>query len=146
MKANEYCLKAVEFYTHFLRIYAPVDKLPKPFTEDCLMHLEGGVGAVDKDEMVGFLTGHFNIARLLSKVQGDTGDHERNKVKVVGNLARSLERFAFVAKLHGNLSAEQLEEGAFEQQLDICGQMVKLLPTKIDRVKYRGENFGGNVA
>ena len=91
-----------------------------------------GATKIDDGSMDAYLTAHFNIARMLSFRKADTPQK-------VQDLASSLARYKW---LLGQVPALRTEAKPklFEAELSIAQQMCELLPSKIDRLHYTGQD------
>jgi hypothetical protein len=91
------------------------------------------------EEVRPFLNAHFLCARILSRVLvSPTGDAQQRSQYVVA----AMQRYEWLAAKTPSLCrAKSVEvQEVFGDELDICGEMVRLLPSKINRIHYHGED------
>lgn len=102
-----------------------------------------GSDSINSDEVRPFLNAHFFIARMLTKLLPlpDCPPGDRAKHTIAG-----LKRYEWLAANASKVC--DLKEGVevkelFKQEMDICQEMIGLLPQKISRMHYLGE--GGMI-
>ena len=93
---------------------------------------------LNAEELRPFLNAHFHISRLLSKIgvpPAGSGDRARF-------LVASLKRYEWLTKVTPKYCAlkQVTVEDTFKTELDLCREMVVLLPTRIDRVHFQGRD------
>ena len=98
------------------------------------------LGLISPDEIRPFLNAHFLCCRALSKLMVQPGD---SSVKGSGAeyLVLSLEKHEWLIKFGTKLCLrkETNLQDIFHAEIQICKDMVELLPGKIDRMHFRGE-------
>ena len=98
------------------------------------------LGLISPDEIRPFLNAHFLCCRALSKLMVQPGD---SSVKANGAeyLVLSLEKHEWLIKFGMKLCLrkETNLQDIFHAEIQICKDMVELLPGKIDRMHFRGE-------
>ncbi len=93
---------------------------------------------LNAEELRPFLNAHFHISRLLSKIgipPAGSGDRARF-------LVASLKRYEWLVKAVPKYCAlkQVTVEDTFKTELELCREMVVLLPTRIDRVHFLGRD------
>ena len=86
---------------------------------------------INADEIRPFLNAHFFVARMLTKLfpLPDCAPNDRAKHTIAG------------LKIYEWLSAHA--DSIFKQEMEICREMIGLLPQKISRMHFLGE--GGMI-
>jgi len=153
-KCNEYCVLTIAMFSHFLSMYTltpeqmGVSKNFIDMTADELASIPllrpKGADSINHDEIRPFLNAIFFIARMLTKILPlpDCAPNERAKNTIAG-----LKRYEWLTANADDICA--LKEGGapveeiFKQEMEICREMIGLLPQKISRMHYLGE--GGMI-
>ena len=93
-------------------------------------------GLISEEEIRPFLNSHFLTCRILTKIV--TKDTPGAKGHY---LIAALRRYDWLAKFAPKLCSKKgvSIDAVFKEEIKICVDMVKLLPSKIDRVMYMGE-------
>jgi hypothetical protein len=94
---------------------------------------------ISKEEVRSFLNAHFLSARLLSRVVIPTDTPQTQRAAY---MVACLKRYEMLSAYTEHIcDAKKVEVGAtFGEELQICRDMVNLLPAKIDRMHRFGEN------
>lgn len=94
-----------------------------------------GATPLDDGSVDAYLNAHMSAARLLSKCVDPQRKVEYWKC--------SLDRYKWLVKRAPAITKDLLEEErVFERELAMAAQMVELLPTKIDRMHFLGQDTG----
>jgi hypothetical protein len=103
-----------------------------------------GSDNINNDEIRPFLNANFFIARMLTKILPlpDCEPNQRAKHTIAG-----LKRYEWLSA-NGDKVCALKEGGAtvqdiFKQEMEICREMIGLLPQKISRMHFLGE--GGMI-
>jgi KIF-1 binding protein C terminal len=90
------------------------------------------------DEVRPFLNAHFLSCRALSKILPSSSTAVKKRAT---GLVAALKRNEWLMKSATSLCEKKgiSVDTVFEEERSICCEMVALLPSKIDRVHYRGE-------
>jgi KIF-1 binding protein C terminal len=96
------------------------------------------LGLLSGEEIRPFLNAHFMCCRALSKVISQADSKEGR----AGHLVASLHRYDWLSKFGKQLCVRKGAdlEDLFGAEMRICTDMVELLPSKIDRMHFRGES------
>lgn len=98
---------------------------------------------LEPDELRPFLTAHFHLCRLISKLTPvATTDSGAKQPAQVQFLAAALKRYEWLDKAAVKYCAvkEVKVDDIFSTELSLCREMVTLLPTRINRMHYLGAN------
>lgn len=111
------------------RVVASGRRTIKGYTDFVVAYHEGGQPPqrVEEDEEHGYLTARFHLSRLHSKCFPSEAADGPGEAEA---LARALREYEFLVDY-----CKHNEPKGFEQELDICSEMVQLLPAKIDAIK-----------
>lgn len=92
-----------------------------------------------QEEVRPYLNAHFFICRLLSKYIPLPGSSAPNRTKYT---VASLQRYQWLVTAAPEICEmkETSISEVFEEEMEVCKEMVKLLPPKIDRMHYYGES------
>lgn len=158
---NEYCKIGLAMFAHFTQMYAPghanlpKSEIPKEVivaptwsdmeNMDVSQVLMAACQAPDEaqiaaEEVRPFLNSHFLSCRLMSKTI-PTVDYTPKDDRTF-YMVQCLRRYEWLADFAPKLcnAKEVAIEGCFAEEHGICKDMVSLLPSKIDRMRYRGES------
>ena len=100
--------------------------------------MEPDEAAMAEHEVRSFLNAHFFCARLLTKVlmAGETPPNERSMYMVA-----AYKRFEFLKNFApGLMERKQCDFEEFQEEFNICKEMVDLLPSKLDRINQYNES------
>ena len=101
-----------------------------------------GADSINADEIRPFLNANFFIARMLTKILPlpECPPNERAKHTIAG-----LKKYEWLVKNADSICSMKglLVNDIFKQEMDICREMIDLLPKKISRMHYLGE--GGMI-
>ena len=150
-KMNSYALGALAMLTHYLSFFArgtdPHGRGggSKPFSELSFQELfaidfrDPDETLVTEEELRSFFNAHFYSCRVLSKITTppDAPPQERSLP-----LTTCLRRYEWLHKIGPGICSRKgvKMDDVFLNENQIIEEMVKLLPSKIDRIFYRGES------
>jgi hypothetical protein len=159
VNCNEYCKIGLAMFAHFTQMYAPttanITSSERPAaaasywadmekmqnhqvaTSACLAPDEAQISA---EEVRPFLNAHFLSCRLMSKTI-PTADYCPKEDRTFF-MQQCLKRYEWIAIFAPKLCTSKgvdISE-CFSEELGICKDMVNLLPSKIDRMRYKGES------
>mmetsp|Transcript_24724 Transcript_24724/g.31987 ORF Transcript_24724/g.31987 Transcript_24724/m.31987 type:complete len:236 (-) Transcript_24724:324-1031(-) len=120
-KCNDFCQKAIDSFQYFADIYTtPPENQEKP-------------NLIPKEQLGPYLRSHFHIARLWGKML------YKETQEIVDTLSKSLLKYEWLLT-HAQRELNRVDDWTiFEQEYQICQQMVDLLPEKINRVHHEGK-------
>jgi hypothetical protein len=99
---------------------------------------------LNEDEVRPFLNAHFLSCRIMSKVISTTAFLPPNSTAAQRGhyLVACLRRYEWLAKFATKICTKRgmSLEDTFGEEHKICEEMVKLLPSKIDRMCFLGES------
>lgn len=154
-KCNEYCKSGLVNFAHFTYLYAPNKERAEKHTVQFLEELplydlvvcgctEPDESTISEEEVRPFLNAHFLSCRIMSKVivtpaflPAGSGPSQRAHYMV-----GCLRRYEWLAKFAVKICAARgvpVDE-VFGEEHKICEEMVRLLPSKIDRMCFLGES------
>ena len=149
VKCNSYCKNSLAMFFHFASFYRGGDG--KDITDYSKFHLEDFVEApfahidlslITIEEVRPFLNSHFLCARVFSKILSPpvcnvskAYDHVSDKL-LAPYFITSLRRYEWLAKFAIELCSrkEVNINDYFKEEHEICVEMVKYLPNKIDKM------------
>ena len=149
-KCNTYALGALASLTHYLSFFAKsTDRNArggsKPFLEMSFLELfavsfaDPDDSLISEEELRSFLNAHFYCCRVLSKIINppEAPPHERALP-----LATCLQRYEWLQKKGATICSQKgvNMDDIFLNERQIIEEMIKLLPSKIDRIYYQGES------
>lgn len=146
-KCNSYCHGVLEMMTHFINLYArnqPANPTNTVFDTSLpqllsMVSLTPDFSLISEEEVRPYLNSHFLSCRALTKIivppQADREERSRY-------LVACQSRYEWLAKFARELCQKKniAVDDVFGEELKICEDMKKLLPSKIDRVHYYGES------
>jgi hypothetical protein len=96
-------------------------------------------GLVAEEEIRPFLMSHFLSARAFSKVIADPAAPPRERAEY---LVATLRRYQWLSKYARALAQRKNIDlqAVFGAELNVCDDMITLLPSKIDRMHFHGES------
>lgn len=124
---------SINAYQHYLKCFLPVPNDPE--TSD--KNQPQGLG--DARIRRWYLTARFGLARILSKRPGNDLN-ERRKY-----LAQALDEYKRIVELGEQMPFQPKDEVNFEQEIEMCREMVSLLPAKIHRLHTLHPGLSGTA-
>ncbi len=96
-------------------------------------------GIIGEDEIRLFLNCHFLACRALSKIMSPVGTETKERSQW---LVGCLRKYQWLAKFSRGLCERKGVDvqAVFGQELQVCDDMISLLPSKIDRMHFLGES------
>lgn len=168
-KCNEYCKISLAMFGHFTQMYAHTkdrtsqqmlahyETLPlhELLTTACrepdlskslnanycsYFYYFDAIGLISEEEVRPFLNGHFLSCRIMSKIIPAEAFLPSNDKSIF--LVACLRRYEWLAKFAPMLCERRGVNIAdvFGEELKICNEMKALLPSKIDRMCFLGED------
>lgn len=160
MKCNEYAKQACSYFAHFTFLYAQ-SKDRKP--ENTINHfenlpiyeviqkfcLEPDETLISEEEVRPFLNANFLSCRVMSKIIAHSTSLPTTTSSGLGAdrirayfLIACLYRYEWILKFAPKICQRRGIDihDVFGEEFQICQDMVKLLPSKIDRMCYLGES------
>jgi len=152
LKCNLYCKGILAMFSHFSNMYSKQDGRSDAgyevtLFENCTIEQLMAAGCVDPDESLfsedevrPFLNAHFMCCRALSKVIVDPSSIV-TQTSGADYLVASLHRYTWLFKYANNLCKKKSIDinTIFGEEIQICSDMINLLPSKIDRMHFLGE-------
>ena len=158
-KCNDLSTAAIRMFAHFLSMYAARrgdgSGVVAEADKDCLAPIESisqlvaltrptfDLSTLPSDEVRPFLYSHFHMARMISKVIPSVALGMGTKEELAHGVSAALKIYDWL-RINAPKICQDKEvdlAGTFKEEMGICKDMVELLPQKIDRMHYRGEQF-----
>lgn len=154
IKCNEYAKTAINMFAHFTFLYAQskdrtnehaighFETLPLHEVVNIFCN-EPDESLISEEEVRPFLNANFLSCRIMSKIVAHvTSLPTTNTVNRAHFLVACLHRYEWLIKFVPKICLRRgiLIEDIFQEEYKICQDMVKLLPSKIDRMLYLGES------
>jgi hypothetical protein len=135
---------ALTSYAHFVRCFVD-PRLPSPVPVDARnapLAPVAGATVVEDEAADAYMTAHFCVARMLSRRIGGS------PAERLADTKSALARFEWILRAAPAVAPRSSQGGAgggggfFAQELDMCREMVDLLPKKVAHLHYRGVDVG----
>ena len=150
VKCNNYACGALAMFTHYLSFFARSSDRnarggSKPFSDMTFLELanidfpEPDETLITDEEMRSFLNAHFFCCRVLSKIVNPPDAAPRERTFPLVTCLRRYEWLSNIGPAICSRKGIHLDD-FFLNERQIIEEMIKLLPSKIDRIHFKGES------